>query len=66
LGGGLVGLGPGQQFGQVGGGELPVERSGGGVVAVDEGEQGLGEFGCVGEVVGGDDFLLDDREEDYL
>jgi hypothetical protein len=60
-----VGADPFEQLGQVGGGELPVERAGCLVVAVDEGEQGVLEVGQAGEVVGGDDFLLDDGEEDF-
>ena len=41
-----------EEFAQVGGGELPVERAGGGVVAVHEGQQGCGEVVEAGEVVG--------------
>jgi hypothetical protein len=51
---------------QVGGGEFPAERPGGLVVAVREAEQGGGELSEAGEVVGGDDFLLDDGEEDLV
>jgi hypothetical protein len=40
-----VGAGPLKQLGQICGGELPVERAGGVVVAVDEGEQGVLESG---------------------
>jgi hypothetical protein len=51
---------------QVGCGEFPSERPGGLVVPVGEGQQGGGELSEAVEVVGGDDFLLDDGEEDYL
>jgi hypothetical protein len=49
---------------QVAGGELPAERPGGLVVAVREAQQGCGELSEAVEVVRGDDFLLDDGEED--
>jgi hypothetical protein len=49
---------------QVAGGELPAERLGGLVVAVRKAQQGGGELFEAVEVVGGDDFLLDDGEED--
>src|SRR5580704_14385404 len=49
---------------QVAGGELPAERPCGLVVPVHEAQQGGGELSEAGEVVGGDDFLLDDGEED--
>jgi hypothetical protein len=55
-----------EQVLEVGGGVLPAERPGGLVVAVDEGEQGSGELLQAGEVVRGDDFLLDDGEEDLV
>ncbi|HWN00055.1 MAG TPA: hypothetical protein VNO54_23665 [Streptosporangiaceae bacterium] len=55
-----------EQVGEVGGGEFPVERPGGLVVAADEGQQGPGQRVEAGEVVGGDDFLLDDGEEDLV
>jgi hypothetical protein len=55
-----------EKCGQVIGGELPVERPGGEVVAVYEGQQSLAELACAGEVVGRDDFLLDDREDDLV
>ena len=51
---------------QVAGGEFPVERPGGLVVAADEGQQGSGELVEAGEVVGSDGFLLDDAEEDLV
>ena len=51
---------------QVAGGEFPAERPGGLVVAVYEAEQGPGQMLEAGEVVGGDDFLLDDGEEDLV
>jgi hypothetical protein len=44
-------------------GEFPGEWPGGLVVAVHEAQQGGGELAEAGEVVGGDDFLLDDGEE---
>jgi hypothetical protein len=49
---------------QVAGGEFPAERPGGLVVAVREAEQGPGQLLEAAEVVRGDDFLLDDGEED--
>jgi hypothetical protein len=55
-----------EERGEVGGGEFPVEGPCGLVVAVHEREQGAAELVKAGEVVGGDDFLLDDGEEDYL
>jgi hypothetical protein len=51
---------------QVGCGEFPAERPGGLVVPAGEGQQGGREFLEAGEVVGGDDFLLDDGEEDLV
>ena len=51
---------------QVAGGEFPAERPGGLVVAVHEAQQGGGELPEAGEVVGRDDFLLDDGEEDLV
>jgi hypothetical protein len=66
LGSVLTGADPVEEPGQVCGGELPVERPGGLVVAVHEREQGAGEFIQAGEVVGRDDFLLDDGEEDFV
>ena len=41
-------------------GVLPAERLSSLVVTADEGEQGFGELLQAGEVVGLDDFLLDD------
>jgi len=55
-----------EQCGQVVGGELPVEWPGGAVVAVHEGQQGMAEGAQAGEVAGGEDFLLDDGEVNYL
>jgi len=52
-----------EQGGEVGGGEFPVERPGGLVVAAGEGEQGGGQLVQAGEVAGRDDLLLDDGEE---
>ena len=49
---------------EVGGGELPAVGPGSLVVAIDECQQCPGELLQAGEVVGGDDFLLDDGEED--
>jgi hypothetical protein len=51
---------------QVGCGEFPAERPGGLVVAVREAQQGCGELSEAVEVVRGDDFLLDDGEEDLV
>ena len=45
-------------------GESPVERLGDGVVAVFEGGEAVGDPVEVDEVVGGDDFALDDGEHD--
>ena len=53
-----------EECGQVVGGELPVERPGGAVVAVHEGEQGMAEGAQAWEVAGGEDFLLDDGKDD--
>jgi hypothetical protein len=55
-----------EQCGQVIGGELPVERPGGAVVAVHEGQQGVAEGAQAGEVVRGEDFLLDDGKDDLV
>jgi hypothetical protein len=55
-----------EQCGQVIGGELPVERPGGAVVAVHEGQQGKAEGAQARKVIGREDFLLDDGKEDYL
>ena len=46
-----------EQCGQVIGGELPVERPGGAVVAVHEGQQGVAEGAQAGEVAGGEGFF---------
>src|SRR5262249_61491343 len=52
---------------EVGAGEFPVERCGGRVVAVFEGEYLAGEGAEVGEVVGDEQLALDDGEVDlYL
>jgi hypothetical protein len=51
---------------QVGCGEFPAERPGGLVMAGDEAQQGGGELVEAGEVVGGDDFLLDDGEVEFV
>jgi hypothetical protein len=51
---------------QVAGGVFPAERPGGLAVARGEGQQGPGQLFQAGEVVGGDDFLLDDGEEDLV
>ena len=48
---------PLEEPGQVGCGELPVERLGAVVVPVDEGQQGSGELGRGGEVVGREDLF---------
>ena len=49
---------------EVGAGELPLERLGDLLVAAAEREELLFERVEVGEVVGGQDFALDDREVD--
>jgi hypothetical protein len=51
---------------QVADGEFPVERPGSLVVPVHEAQQGGRELSEAGEVVRGDDFLLDDGEEDLV
>jgi hypothetical protein len=51
---------------QVAGGEFPAEGPGGLVVAVHEAEQGPGQLVEAVEVAGGEDFLLDDGEEDLV
>jgi hypothetical protein len=58
LGGVLMGADPAEEPGQICGGEFPVERPGGLVVAVHERKQGAGEFVQAGKVVGRNDFLL--------
>jgi len=58
---------PRQQFGQVGGGEFPLERLRGLVVSVLERGQAVGDGVDIGEVVGREHFPLDNREVDlYL
>ena len=61
-----MGADPVEEPGQVCGGEFPVEWPGGLVVAVRERKQGAGEFIQAGKVVGRDDFLLGDGEEDFV
>jgi hypothetical protein len=51
---------------QVAGGEFPAEGPGGLVVAIHEAQQGGGELSEAVEVVRGEDFLLDDGEEDLV
>jgi len=51
---------------QVGAGERPVKRPGGGVVAVLEGQQPGGECGGVAEVGRLDDFPLNYGEDDLV
>ena len=53
-----------EQDAQVGLGELPLERGGDLLVVVLEREQARLDRGEVGEVVGREDFALDDREVD--
>jgi hypothetical protein len=53
-----------EEPGQVLSGESPVERLRQGVVAILEGGETLGDLVEVVEVVGGDDFALDDGEDD--
>ena len=55
-----------EQCGEVAGGELPVERPGGAVVAVHECEQGIAEGAQAGKVIGREDFLLDYGEDDLV
>ncbi len=52
-------------FGKVGAGELPLERHGGGLVAVLKGEEARLNLGQRGEVIGREDFALDDGEVDF-
>src|SRR6266542_6768075 len=54
----LVLVDPGEQVVEVGGGELPLEGPGGGVVALLEAGQPLADLVEVGEVVGRDDLAL--------
>jgi hypothetical protein len=51
---------------EVGAGERPVERCGGGVVAILEGEYPFGEGVEIGQVVGGQHLALEDGEEDLV
>ena len=60
----LVGVDASAQLDQVGPGEGPVERSGGGVVVGFEGDEPGGEGVEIGEVAGLDDFALDHGEDD--
>jgi hypothetical protein len=53
-----------EHAGEVVSGESPVERLGDGVVAVLEGGETVGDLVEIVKVVGGDDFALDDREDD--
>ena len=55
-----------EQCGQIVGGEFPVEWPGGSVVAVHEGQQGIAEGAQAWEVVGREDFLLDDGKDDLV
>lgn len=55
-----------EQCSQVIGGELPVERPGGEVVAVHEGQQGMAEGAQAWEVIGREDFLLDDGKDNLV
>jgi hypothetical protein len=61
-----VGVDATQQVAEVGAGELPGEWSGGGVVAGFERGQAVADLIQIGEVVGGEDFALDDREVDFV
>lgn len=56
----------GQELVQVGAGESPVEWAGRGVVVLFEGEDLRGEAVEVSEVVGGEQFALDDGEVDLV
>ena len=55
-----------QEAVEVGAGELPVEGPGGCVVVLLEGEDLAGELIEVLEVVGGEEFALDDGEVDLV
>ena len=61
----VVGVDAVQQVVEVGAGEFPVERSGDGVVADLECGEAVADLAEVGEVVGVDDFALDDGEVDF-
>ncbi|HEU0088022.1 MAG TPA: hypothetical protein VFQ77_10290 [Pseudonocardiaceae bacterium] len=60
----LVLVDPGQQVIEIGWGELPLERPGGGVVALLEGSEALFDLVQGGEVVGAEDLALEDGEVD--
>jgi hypothetical protein len=62
----LVSADAAEQVLEVAGGVFPAERLRGLAVAAGEGEQGLGQRLQAGKVVRGNDFLLDDREEDLV
>jgi hypothetical protein len=61
-----MGADPVEEPDQICGGEFPVERPGGLVVAVHERKQGAGEFVQAGEFVGREGFLLGDGEKDLV
>ena len=61
----VVGVDAVQQLVEFGAGELPVERSGDGVVAGLERGQAVADLAEASEVVGVYDFALDDREVDF-
>jgi hypothetical protein len=60
----FVSFDPGHQVLEVGRGELPSEGPGGLVVALFEGGESVFDLVKAGEVVGCEDFALDDREVD--
>jgi hypothetical protein len=60
-----VGVDAVEQVAEVGAGELPVERLGHGVVAGLERGEPVADLGEAGEVVGCEDFALDDGEVDF-
>jgi hypothetical protein len=65
-GGFVAGADPVEDLGQVGGGELPVERPGGLVVPVGGGQEGGWQLAGAGEVVGRDDLFLHYEKKFYL
>ena len=60
-----VGVDAVQQVAEVGAGVFPVKRPGDGVVAGLERGEAAADLIQVGEVVGGEDFALDDGEVDF-
>jgi len=62
----LVGVDTVEQGVEVAAGELPAERPGHGVVASLERGEPVADLAEVGEVIGRDDFALDDGEVDFV